>query len=98
MGAQSTIPLDIPDVRVLHVPINNHGDWTITVESTIQGTQCRKCRREIAYFHRVDNWITLRHLPVLGRRVYIRIRPKGYRCSYCEGGPTTSQQLECYST
>jgi transposase len=98
MGAQITIPFDIPNVRVLHVEMNNRGDYTITVESTMEGTQCRQCGREITDFHGVDDWITLRHLPILGRGVYIRIRPKRYRCSYCEGGPTTSQQLEWYST
>jgi transposase len=97
MGAQITIPLDIPNVRVLHVEINNHGDCTITVESTREGAQCRQCGREITDLHGFDDWISLRHLPILGRRVYIRIRPKRYRCPYCEGGPTTSQQLEWYS-
>ena len=97
MGAQITIPLDIPNVRVLHVEINNHGDCTITVESTREGAQCRQCGREITDVHGFDDWISLRHLPILGRRVYIRIRPKRYRCPYCEGGPTTSQQLEWYS-
>src|ERR671925_1017809 len=97
MGAQITIPLDIPNVRVLHVEINNRGDCTITVETTLEGAQCRQCGREITDLHGFDDWISLRHLPILGRRVFIRIRPKRYRCPYCEGGPTTSQQLEWYS-
>lgn len=97
MGAEITIPLDIPNVRVLQVEINNRGDCTITVESTMEGTRCRQCRREITDLHGVDDGISLRHLPILGCRVYIRIRPKRYRCPYCEGGPTTSQPLEWYS-
>jgi transposase len=97
INAQITLPLDIPDVRVLHVEITPRGQCTITVESTLEGTQCRKCGREIRDFHGVDEWITLRHLPILGRKVYMRLRPKRYRCPYCEGGPTTTQDLSWYS-
>jgi transposase len=45
----------------------------------------------------VDEWITLRPLPILGRRVYIRLRPNRYRGPWCEGGPTTTPQLSWYS-
>jgi transposase len=88
--------LDIADVRVLQVELSDRGEYTITVESTLAETKCRKCKRAIREFHGVDNWITLRHLPILGRKVYIRLRPKRYRCPYCEGGPTTTQELSWY--
>src|SRR6266852_1606854 len=97
INAQITIPLDVPDVRVLNSEINSRGDCTITVESTLEGTQCRKCGREIKEVHGLDEWITLRHLPILGRRVFLRLRPKRYRCPYCDGGPTTTQELVWYS-
>ncbi len=45
INAQITIPLDIPDVRVLQIETNLRGDCTITVESTQEGTKCRKCGR-----------------------------------------------------
>jgi transposase len=97
MNAQITIALDIPEVRVLEIEQNNRGECTITVESTIEGTRCRQCGREIRDAHGVDDALTLRHLPILGRPVYLRLRPKRYRCPYCEGGPTTTQQLAWYS-
>ena len=97
INAQITIPLDVPDVRVLTIEINSRGDCTISVESTLEGTQCRKCGREIKEVHGLDEWITLRHLPILGRRVFLRLRPKRYRCPYCDGGPTTTQELAWYS-
>jgi len=97
INAQITIPLDIAEVRVLNIEISARGECTITVESTLEGTKCRKCGREIKEFHGVDEWIRLRHLPMLGRKVFIRLRPKRYRCGYCEGGPTTTQELEWYS-
>jgi transposase len=97
MTAQITIALDIPEVRVLEIEQNNRGECTITVESTIEGTRCRQCGREITDVHGVDEAITLRHLPILGRPVYLRLRPKRYRCPWCDGGPPTTQQLAWYS-
>ena len=45
----------------------------------------------------MDEAITLRHLPILGRPVYLWLRPKRYRCPDCDGGPTTTQQLSWYN-
>jgi transposase len=97
INAQITIPLDIPEVRVLQIEITPRGDCTITVESMRDGTQCRKCGQEIGTFHGLDEWLTVRHLPILGRKVFLRLRPKRYRCPYCEGGPTTTQELAWYT-
>ena len=97
MTAQITISLDIPEVRVMSVEQNERGECTITVESTIEGTRCRLCGRELKELHGVDEAIKLRHLPILGRPVYLRLRPKRYRCPDCEGGPTTTQQLSWYT-
>jgi transposase len=82
---------------VLKIEITPRGECTITVESTLEGTQCRKCGREIREFHGLDEGITLRHLPILGRKVFLRLRPKRDRCPYCAGGPTTTQELAWYS-
>ena len=30
-------------------------------------------------------------------KVFLRLRPKRYRCPYCDGGPTTTQELVWYS-
>jgi transposase len=97
INAQITIPLDIPDVQVTNVEQNERGEYTITLESTVEGARCRQCGCEIRDLHGVDEAITLRHLPILGRPVYLRLRPKRYRCPSCEGGPTTTQQLSWYS-
>ena len=80
INAQITIPLDIPDVQVRKVEQNERGECPITIESTLEGTRCRLCGREITDLHGVDEAITLRHLPILGRPVYLRLRPKRYRC------------------
>ena len=41
-----SIPLNIPDVEVIKVETIN-GDLVITVESTLQGTNCTRCGRPI---------------------------------------------------
>lgn len=92
--AQVSVPLDIPDVRVLKTEINPRGELIITIESTKAGTVCRCCGRWIDQFHGHDDWVTLRHLPVFGRPSYLRYRPRRYQCLTCEDRPTTTQRLD----
>ena len=92
--AQVTVPLDIPDVRVVRTEMNKVGDLIITVESTKKGTTCRRCGRWIEKFHGHDDWVTVRHLPVFGRPTHLRYRPKRYQCLFCEGHPTTTERLD----
>jgi len=92
--AEITIPLDIPDVRVLETSLNVRGEIIITIESTKAGTQCRKCGKWITKLHGRDEWVTIRHLPAFGRPTYLRYRPNRYQCQDCEGHATTTQRLE----
>jgi len=90
------IPLDLPDIKIVETEVTKTGDYIITVESTLKGTVCHKCGRKIDQFHGYSRPLTLRHLSILGRKVWIRIRPKRYRCSDCDNHPTTTQQLSWY--
>jgi transposase len=92
--AQVTVPLDIPDVRVLKTEINLRGELIITIESTKPGTTCHRCGRWIDKFHGHDDWVSVRHLPVFGRPTYLRYRPRRYQCLECEEHPTTTQRLD----
>lgn len=92
--AQITVPLDIPDVRVLQTSHGERGELIITIESTKEGTRCRKCGKWINKLHGKDDWVMIRHLPAFGRPTYLRYRPKRYQCQECEGHPTTTQSLE----
>jgi len=94
--AKIEIPLDILDVEIESIEINSEGDIVITVKSTVEGTRCHKCGRKITKLHCHDREITLRHLSILGRKVYIRIRPARYQCTHCSGNPTTTQKLQWY--
>ena len=93
---QVTIPLDIPDVRVLGTEITPKGEVVITVESIKDETVCHRCGKMIRKFHGHDGWKSIRYLPVFGRPAYLRYRPKRYQCQECEGKPTTTQTLEWY--
>lgn len=77
--------------------MNRRGDYIITVESTLTSTVCRICGRKITQIHSHGKWIQLRHLPIPGHRVYIRLRPKRYECPYC-AKKTTTQKLDWYET
>ena len=91
-----SIPLDIHDVMVLETEVTPTGDFVITVESKLNSATCRKCGRETTEFHCYDEWISLRHLPILDRHVTIRLRPKRFRCPYCTDKPTSTQRLSWY--
>lgn len=90
-----SLPLDIPNVRIKNTAINEHGDYIITLESQRESAICQHCGKEITKSRGTGREIELRHLSVLGRRVYIRLRPKRFECLDC-GGKTTTQKLSWY--
>jgi transposase len=91
-----SLPLDIPNLIVLSIHENHHGDYIIKVASTLDGTPCQHCGRKLTQLHGHGRWIQLRHLPILGRRVYLKLRPKQYVCPHC-GDKITTQQLAWYA-
>ncbi|MCW5970183.1 MAG: transposase family protein [Blastocatellales bacterium] len=52
--------------------------------------------RKASDLHEHEKELELRHLPICGRQVVLRLRPKRYRCPYCEGGVTTTERLDWY--
>ena len=93
-----TIPLGIPDVRVLKSEAGERGEIIITIESIKAGTSCRQCGKWITKLHGQEDWVTIRHLPVFGRPSFLRYRPRRYQCQDCEGHPTTTQRLEWHDS
>ena len=90
-----SLSLDIPDGKVIGTEINEKGDYIISVESTWKSAICQHCGKRITQINGHNRAIELRHLPILGRRVYIRLRPRRYECPDC-GGKTTTQKLDWY--
>lgn len=91
--AQIVIPLDISDVGVLQTVLTDRNEIILTVESTRRETTCHRCGRTITKLHGHDDWVVVRHLSILGRTVYLRYRPRRYRCPYCRQHPTTTEQV-----
>jgi transposase len=52
---------------------------------------CHWCGQKATEFHGYDQALEVRHLPLCGRPVILRLRPKRYRCRYCEGVVTTTE-------
>jgi transposase len=92
-----SLPIEIPHIAVTRVRQNKQGDYIITVESTLEGPRCQHCGRQLRTLHGHGRWVKLRHLPILGHRVYIRLRPKQYACPHCADKITT-QQVAWYET
>ncbi len=94
-----TIPieqlLNIPGIRVLSVKYDED-----KIECQIESTQgyslCHTCGQKATEFHERGQELELRHLPLCGRQVMLRLRPKRYRCRYCEGAVTTTERADWY--
>ena len=94
-----TIPteqlLNIPGIRVLSVNCDEN-----KIECQIESTQgysiCHKCGQQATEFHEHEKELELRHLPLCGRQVILRLRPKRYRCLYCDGIVTTTERQDWY--
>lgn len=87
------LDLEIPGVKILNVSRDARGDYVIELHSTKTATLCRKCGKTISSLKGYGEWILIRHLPVLGREVYLRIRPKRYQCFECDNDPTTTEEF-----
>jgi transposase len=88
-------PLDLPEVRVLKIELIGR-EINIMVESTCDWAICSACGRKTHEFHFEGRPLRLRHLLILGRRVFIELKPKRFKCSYCGDKTTTTQQLDWY--
>ncbi len=95
-AANITIPLDIPQVKVLSKEISAEGTLLIRVESQVETTECGICGSRIRCTFGHGQEIRLRHLSVLGMETYICLRPRRGRCKECVTEPTTTQELEWY--
>lgn len=91
MPAKIKIPLDLPEIRILNTELSER-EIVITVESMRERVICAKCGAEIREFYSYGRMLRLRHLPILGRKVIIEIRPKRFRCPTCDNNPTTTQK------
>ena len=92
------IPLDIPNVKIEKFATSSKGEFVITVTCELNSASCRHCGKIIDKFYGYSQEITLRHLPIFEKAVWIKIRPKRYQCPYCDHNPTTTQECSWYDS
>lgn len=92
------IPLDIADVKVEKIDRSTEQGFVITVISELKGTECKRCGKPIDKFYGYSGEITLRHLSIFEKPVWLKIKPKRYQCPYCDNGPTTTQTCSWYDS
>jgi transposase len=97
VGTKFEIQLNLPDVKILSIETNKTNDLVITVKSTKKSAVCPKCGQEITKIHGYGDAILLRHLPILGQSVYIRLRPARFQCEQCANKPTTTEESNWYN-
>lgn len=90
--AEFKIPLNIPDVEIITTEITETEDVILSVKSTVKGVNCYQCGKWIEKIHGYDDPILIRHLSVLGNRVYLKISLTRYYCD-CDNGKTTTEKL-----
>ena len=88
--------LALPNIEVDEVERDREGNYRVTIHSTERGTCCHQCGHFIDHFYGQGEFITLRHLPLFGRQVELRLRPPRYQCQRCQGQPTTTQRATWY--
>jgi transposase len=86
------IPLNIPNVEIIANEMTQSEEVVLTIKSTVKGVNCYQCGKWVDKIHGYDAPILIRHLPVLGHRVYLSISLRRYHCD-CDGGTTTTEKL-----
>lgn len=90
------ILIDLPNIQIQDAFEDRNGNYILTVTSTEKGTHCHKCGKRIEKSNGYGEFVELRHLDILGKQVYLRIRFPRYQCD-CDGQPTTTQQVSWFT-
>ena len=88
--------LGLENIEIINVKLNSAGEFIIEVKSTQSETYCHKCGK-VCKKHGHGQKMKLRHLPILGRKCFIEIRPPRGICEHCVQNPTTTQILPWYN-
>lgn len=87
--------LGISDVVITDVKQAKDGSIHIAVKSTKTEILCHNCKTPMEPYG-YGSALTLRHLPILGREVYIEITPPRGICKHCDNNPTSTQTLDWF--
>lgn len=87
--------LGLDNIKLEGIHTENYGSIHIKVSSTKTEILCRKCKNPTEP-HGLGRPLTLRHLWLFGREVYIEITPQRGICKRCDNTPTSAQTLSWY--
>ncbi len=87
--------LKLPNIVIKETLVDKDNRVIVLVESIEEGTRCHLCGKEVDAFHGHGEEIVLRHLPLSGNKLFIRIEPKKYHCKDCDA--VTTQRLSWYA-
>jgi transposase len=87
--------LGISDVVITDIKQAKDGSIHIAVKSTKTEILCHHCKTPMEPYG-YGSALTLRHLPILGREVYIEITPPRGICKHCDNNPTSTQTLDWF--
>ena len=86
--------LGLADIEIISIYLRNETELVIETQSTQDTISCRNCGSECKA-HGYDRPMELRHLPILGYKTFIQIKPKRGICEQCEEKPiSTTQTLD----
>jgi transposase len=87
--------LNLPDIQILNVEITEH-EIKCDIESTRGYSICHRCGQKATKFFEHGETLTLQHLPICEKDVYLYLKTKRFRCLDCDGRPTTTERCEWY--
>lgn len=87
--------LGLSDVVITDTREARDGAIHITVKSTKTEILCHQCKTPMELYGH-GRTLTLRHLPIFGREVYIEITPPRGICRHCDNNPTSTQTLDWF--
>ena len=85
-------PLDIETLKVVSQEIDNKGEITINVLSRKNYGSCHICGKSATKSNGTAPERVVRHLPIFGKAVYLRITPNRPSCGDCAHHSTTTGQ------
>lgn len=88
------LPLNIKSLEIISQKVDSKGVITFEVKSKEPGTYYHKCGKWTEKVHGFGEILTVQHVSILDKPVYLKIRVVRYECEACENGPTTSERYD----
>ena len=88
------LSLDIDSLEIISQSVDHKGTIRFEVKSKAKGTHCHKCGKWCDKVYGLGETLTVQHVSILDKPVYLRICVVRYQCEECEDGLTTSERYD----